>query len=153
MRKIKGITITICLLACLTSFNASSVLAAGTTSAAGLQDAFKTRDGNICQGGDTLDCVADKAGFRVDTVSAGGSNDTIEPIIRTIINIVLSLLGVIFIAFIIYGGWNWFSARGNEQKLDKAKDTLTQAIIGLLIVLGAYAISYFVLNIFIPYLK
>lgn len=118
-----------------------------------LQDAFKTRDTHVCVGNDTLDCVADKAGFDVNKVTAGGSNDTIEPLIQNIINIVLSLLGIIFIAFIIYGGWAWFSARGNEQKLDRGKDTITQAIIGLLVVLGAYAISYFVLNVFIPYLK
>lgn len=140
------------------SFGSSALLAASSTPPVNpkelnLQDAFKTRDGNVCQGGDTLDCVADKAGFDTGKIAQNGSNDTIEPMIRTIINIVLSLLGIIFIAFIIYGGWDWFSARGNEQKLDRAKDTLTQAIIGLLIVLGTYAISYFVLNIFIPYLK
>lgn len=158
MKKLYKLVLIICILSLVTSFGVSTLLAASTTPSVdpkelNLQDAFKTRDGNICQGGDTLDCVADKAGFNVNKIGAGGSNDTIEPLIRTIINIVLSLLGIIFIAFIIYGGWNWFSARGNEQKLDRAKDTLTQAIIGLLIVLGAYAISYFVLNIFIPYLK
>lgn len=124
------------------------------TSNLNLQDAFRTRDGELdCKDNDNLDCVADKAGFNVHSITTGGENDTIEPIIQNIINIVLSLLGIVFIAFIIYGGWEWFSARGNEQKLDRAKDTLTQAIIGLLIVLGSYAISYFVLNIFVPYLK
>ncbi|MCX6797943.1 MAG: pilin [Candidatus Falkowbacteria bacterium] len=118
-----------------------------------LKDAFKVRDKLKCSENNILDCVADKAGFNVNKITAGGSNDTIEPLIQNAINIVLSLLGIIFVAFIIYGGWAWFSARGNEQKLDKAKDTLTQAIIGLLIVLGSYAISYFVLNVFIPYLK
>jgi len=141
------------------SLNLNVALAASSTTNSinpqnlNLGDAFKTRDGNVCKGNDTLDCVADKAGYDVGKITTGGTNDTIEPIIKSVINIVLSLLGIIFLAFIIYGGWGWFSARGNEQKLDKAKDTLTQAIIGLLIVLGAYAISYFILNIFLPYLK
>lgn len=146
------------LLVLIFSFNLNSATAAGDStkidpSKLNLQDAFKTRNEKVCTGNDTLDCVANEAGFDVNKVTKNGSNDTIEPLIQNLINIILSLLGIIFIAMIILGGWSWFSARGNEQKLDKAKDTLTQAIIGLLIVIGAYAISYFVLSILIPYLK
>ncbi len=58
----------------------------------------------------------------------------------------LGLLGVIFLVLIIYAGYNWMTAQGEEEKVTKAKDTLQRAVIGLIIVIGAYAISYFVID-------
>ena len=71
---------------------------------------------------------------------------TPEPIIATIIQATLSLLGIIFIILMIYGGGIWMTAKGNEQQVDKAKGLITAAIIGLVIVVAAYAISYFVIQ-------
>jgi hypothetical protein len=65
-----------------------------------------------------------------------------------IILLILSLIGVVFMAYIIFAGWLWMSAGGNEQKVEKAKGILIQSIIGLIIIIGAYAISYFVIRIF-----
>lgn len=67
-------------------------------------------------------------------------------IISTVISAALSLLGVIFLILILYAGYNWMMARGDEEKVNKAKDTLTRAIVGIIIVVGAYAISTFVLS-------
>ena len=58
----------------------------------------------------------------------------------------LGLLGIIFLILIIYAGYNWMTAQGEEEKVTKAKDTLQRAVIGLIIVIGAYAISYFVID-------
>jgi len=46
----------------------------------------------------------------------------------------------------LYAGYNWMMARGDEEKVTKAKDTITRAIIGLLITIGAYAISFWVFD-------
>ena len=78
----------------------------------------------------------DKVGFS-STQSIGG-------IVAAIIKGFLGLLGVIFIILILIGGYNWMTAAGDEEKVKKAKDTLQRAIIGLLIVVSAYAITYFV---------
>jgi len=67
-------------------------------------------------------------------------------IISAVISTVVSLLGVIFVGLIIYGGFIWMTARGNEERVTKAKDLMTAAVIGLIIVLAAYAISYFVVS-------
>lgn len=67
-------------------------------------------------------------------------------IIGAIITSVLSLMGVIFLIMAIYAGYTWMMARGNEEMVEKAKNTLTNAIIGIVIVMAAYAISYFVLS-------
>ena len=69
--------------------------------------------------------------------------------INNIINIALSLLGIIFVLLTIYGGIIFMTARGNEEQTQKAKSVIIQSIIGLIIVIGAYAISYFVFKYFI----
>ena len=65
--------------------------------------------------------------------------------IGQIIGVALSLLGVIFLILMIYGGFLWMTARGDGGQIDKAKGLMTAAIIGLIIVLSAYAITYFVM--------
>lgn len=60
------------------------------------------------------------------------------------IGFVLSFIGVLFLILTIYGGINWMTAGGNEQKVEKAKTIIINAIIGLLIVLSAYTITSFI---------
>ena len=69
-----------------------------------------------------------------------------EPIIAIIINVILIFVGVIFLLLMIYGGNIWMMARGNEEEVKKAKETIKAAIIGLIVVLLAYAISHFVIE-------
>ena len=61
--------------------------------------------------------------------------------IGLIIRAFLSFLGIIFLILMIYGGYSWMMARGNEQAVVKAKDIIKNAIIGLVVVLAAYAIT------------
>ncbi len=71
---------------------------------------------------------------------------TISTVLGTVVNAFLSLLGVIFIGLMVFGGYTWMIARGDEEKANKAKDTIREAIIGIIIVIGAYAIWAFVYN-------
>lgn len=66
--------------------------------------------------------------------------------VARVIFIFLSLLGMIAVSLIVYAGYHWLTARGNEEKVRKAQDTLRQAIWGLIIVLAAYSISYFLIG-------
>lgn len=63
--------------------------------------------------------------------------------IGKVISIGLAFLGVLFLLLMIYGGYIWMMARGNEQEVEKAKNIIIQALIGLIIVLSAYAITAF----------
>lgn len=74
----------------------------------------------------------------------GGSAGSLEGIISNIIKIALSLVGTIFFVLTIYAGYMWMTAGGSEEKIDKAKNILRSSIIGIAIVLGAYAITAFV---------
>jgi len=60
-----------------------------------------------------------------------------------IIGSLLSLVGVVFLVLMIYGGITWMTAAGNEKQVEKAKNTITTAIVGLAVILSAYAITAF----------
>jgi amino acid transporter len=84
------------------------------------------------------------------TANTGYSGDapfkdkSIAQTIGAIVGAGLSFIGVIFLILMIYGGFTWMMARGNQQTVDKAKDLIYSAVIGLIIVLAAYAITAFV---------
>ncbi|MDP2737083.1 MAG: hypothetical protein Q8O59_04905 [bacterium] len=67
-------------------------------------------------------------------------------IIGTSVQAILGLIGTIFLVLMLYAGFNWMTARGEEEKVTKAKDTITRAIIGLIIVVGSYAIWNFIFS-------
>ena len=64
--------------------------------------------------------------------------------VGTIVASVLSVLGTLFLVLTIYAGILWMTASGEEDKIAKAKQILSAAIIGLAIVMSAYTITYFV---------
>lgn len=74
------------------------------------------------------------------------NKDTALFLVQTAINIFLSLIGVLLLVLILYAGYNWLTARGEEEKVTKAKDTLKRAITGIIIIIAAYAISVFVMG-------
>lgn len=86
-----------------------------------------------------LKSVAGDIGF-----STTDEDSDIAVIVGRIIKAALSILGVIFLIITLYGGWLWMTAAGNEQRLDRAKSLLRDSIIGLIIVITAYAITTFV---------
>lgn len=71
-----------------------------------------------------------------------------EGLIISVVNYLLSLIGVIFLILIVTAGIKWMTAAGNEDQLKKAKSTITQSLIGLAIVFLAYLISFFVVQFF-----
>lgn len=70
----------------------------------------------------------------------------IEPYAATIIRAVLTLVGTIFLLVTVYGGLVWMTARGDETKARKARDTVVMATIGLVVVVGAYALTAFIFS-------
>lgn len=86
--------------------------------------------------------------FLTDTAEtgAGYTATSWENIIQVIIQTALTFLGVVFLILMIYGGYLWMTARGNDEQSEKAKKTITAAIIGIVMVLSAYAISYLVIE-------
>lgn len=70
----------------------------------------------------------------------------IEQIVGNLIQVFITLLGILFLGLAIYAGYLWMTARGKDENVKKAKDILEQAAIGIIIVLGAYALTAFIIN-------
>ena len=66
--------------------------------------------------------------------------------IQVIINVVLTVLGLVAVIMIIFGGVQYTTSSGDATKVTKAKNTILYAVVGLIIALLAFAIVNFVLN-------
>ncbi len=84
-------------------------------------------------------------GLQYGTSLGLGTRDIRETIAR-IIKIALGVLGIIVTLIIIYGGYIWMTAGGNAQKIDLAKKILLNGVIGLIIIVLAYAITVWLFN-------
>ncbi len=75
---------------------------------------------------------------------AGLSQREATPIVAGVINQILTVVGAIFVILFIYAGVSWMISGGNDEKIGKAKKTMTYAVIGIFIIMGAYSITYFI---------
>jgi len=69
---------------------------------------------------------------------------TVTNKVGSIVALILSFVGIIFLILTIYAGLMWMTAQGNNAQVEKAKDLLINAVIGLVIVTAAYSITSFV---------
>lgn len=67
-------------------------------------------------------------------------------IATSIINVIMSILGLLAVAFVLWGGFIWMTSNGSEEKISQAKKILRNGGIGLVIILSAWGITYFVLT-------
>ncbi|MFH0818771.1 MAG: pilin [Patescibacteria group bacterium] len=72
-----------------------------------------------------------------------GDTDPIV-LVASIINWLLTILGLIALVLIVYGGFIWMMSRGNEEETTKAKNIIQGAIIGLIVILASYGIAGYV---------
>lgn len=84
-------------------------------------------------------------GIDYGTTTGLGTKD-IRTTVADIINVALGLLGIVAVVIVLAGGFTWMTAAGNEEKVDKARKMIFAGIIGLAIILSAYAISRFVIT-------
>ena len=83
-----------------------------------------------------LKMIGDGSGYQADISLASAAGQVVRG--------ALSLLGVIFIILIIIGGYKWMTAGGNEESVKIATNYIKRAIIGLVVVLAAWAIWFFI---------
>ena len=88
------------------------------------------------------------ADFGVNQVNNTVSLATADPrvIVARVIQIALSLLGVIALVLIMYAGYTWMTSDGDAEKIKNAQAILRNAVIGLIIILSAWAITTFILS-------
>ncbi len=64
----------------------------------------------------------------------------------SLIKVIMTFLGIIAVVVILLGGFKWLTAAGNEDKVAEARKLIVAGIIGLIIILSAWAITAFVVN-------
>ncbi|MBU2575721.1 pilin, partial [Patescibacteria group bacterium] len=72
--------------------------------------------------------------------------DDLKGVVADVVNIVLGFLGIISVIIILFAGFKWMTAAGNEEQVSEAKKMLVQAVIGLGVVFLAWAIASFVIT-------
>jgi len=75
-----------------------------------------------------------------------GTDNSALYLVQTVISVFLGVIGVLLLVYLLYAGYNWMTAQGEEEKVTKAKDTIKRAIVGMIIIIAAYAISTFVMS-------
>lgn len=70
---------------------------------------------------------------------------SVEVILGQLMKYALLLLGSFFLALVVYGGYLWMTARGSEDDVKKATGIIRDAMIGLILVLGAWMITEYIL--------
>lgn len=76
----------------------------------------------------------------------GCSGGDLNTMIRTVINAIVFIVGMVAVVMIILGGVNYATSQGDAGKVKKGKDTILYGIIGLVISILAFAIVNFVLG-------
>ena len=78
--------------------------------------------------------------------AASGQAGNLPTLIGNIINVILGLLGIVFVILVIYSGIQYMLSRGDSKKVEDATGNIRTAIIGLIITVAAYAISNYVIS-------
>lgn len=82
---------------------------------------------------------------------AGYSNNQLrqEPavMIGRLVKTILALIGMLLLILLIYGGFIWMNSHGNETEVKRAQSIIQNALIGVVVVLMAYAITQLFFNL------
>ncbi|PJE75933.1 hypothetical protein COV04_02135 [Candidatus Uhrbacteria bacterium CG10_big_fil_rev_8_21_14_0_10_48_11] len=81
-----------------------------------------------------------------DNIGLGDANGDVRVVIARIVRVLLGFLGIVAVLIVLYGGFQWMTAAGNEERVSSARATLTAGLIGLIIILSAYAIASYIIN-------
>jgi len=102
---------------------------------------------------DLIPCNDDALEDNGNCLPSGGSGipvkfQTLDSIIALIFNTIITISGVIFLIMLLIGGIQYLTGAGNEETTGKAKKMMIDAVVGLIIVLAAWAIGQWVLGRF-----
>jgi hypothetical protein len=87
----------------------------------------------------------------IATNAGYGATDefTFSMIVGMVVQFLFGFLGILFTLLMVYAGYNWMTAQGDEGKVETAQNTMQQAVIGMIICFAGYSISNYVLRAFI----
>ncbi len=66
-----------------------------------------------------------------------------------VINYFIGITGIFALVAFVYGGFLWLTSRGNTNQIEKGKNTMLWAVIGIATILSSYAIVNFIVSAFV----
>lgn len=89
-------------------------------------------------------------GTAVDPVEAYNplSARSVPEVIKNATTAILGVVGALALAMFIYGGLMWMTSLGNQQRVEKGKETLKWATIGLIVIFASYSLLSFIFKAF-----
>lgn len=91
---------------------------------------------------------AARAQFQLPDAPEGLPTGDLPSLIAQIIQTALILVGVLALGFIVYGGFRYIAARGDEREVETAKSIITYAVVGIVVIGLALALVQFVFRAF-----
>lgn len=82
--------------------------------------------------------------FSVANQSGVSTDKTVQGYSGAIIQGALGLVGFAFFILMVYGGFIWLTSRGSEDRVTKGKNIVIAAVIGLVVIVAAYAATWFI---------
>lgn len=78
--------------------------------------------------------------FKIGGQSIQIAFPTLGSLVTSVVNFILGAAGVIFFFMLLWGGIRYMLARGDDKLIAEARQTLTNATIGLLIIISSFVI-------------
>jgi hypothetical protein len=128
-----------------------AIITAAVLSAVFLNFSFERGGGWLAPESALAQSIADpssslQTGLAAIEQPLGLTSADIRLVVAKIIRTALGLLGIVALVLMLYAGYLWMTAGGNEDQIDTAKKFLLNSAIGLVIILSAYAIASFVIS-------
>lgn len=76
-------------------------------------------------------------------------NVTPQQLLSNGINLIFAAAAILALVFLIMGGIKWLTSQGEKEGVNKARETIVAAIVGLVIIFLSYLIVNFVLSLFV----
>lgn len=80
------------------------------------------------------------------TTPGGMKGNALVVIAGRLVNVFLGIVGIILVGYLIYGGYTWMTAAGDTERVQAGKDTLTNAVIGIVVIFVAFVVAQFIIN-------
>ncbi len=90
--------------------------------------------------------ASDQAKLTAERSGLGSEAVAPEVAAGQIFGYAMGVIGIVFFIVIVIAAWQWLTAQGNEERITKAKNTIRNSVIAVVILFGAYAIAAFVLD-------
>jgi heme/copper-type cytochrome/quinol oxidase subunit 2 len=112
--------------------------------------AYATRDCDDLDGSEQAGCAACIVENTTNDWDSGecdrGDESDLTEIIRTVINVMLFIVGILSVVMIVFGGIRYASSAGNKNAVDSAKNTIIYSVVGLVVAIVAFALVQWIFD-------